>query len=127
LCPAGRGDAKWYGLKHEGNVIISFSTVYCHQIQSKQDLYKSLAEIGRWEALCENLGVKAAILNNLRFAQMEDEEKKRRCLQAFYKQGDVCWESVVEVVMDHPFYDRDLAKRIAKKYGVDLPKMQDNI
>ena len=100
--------------------------MYCHQIQNKPDLYKSLAEIGWWEALCENLGVEAAILNNLRYAQMQDDEKKRQCLQAFYKKGDVCWESVVKVVMDHPFYDRDLAKRIAKKYGVDLSTIQDN-
>jgi len=100
--------------------------VCCHRIQSKQDLYKSLAEIGWWEALCENLGVEAAILNSLRFAPIKDEEKKRQCLQAFYKQEDVCWESVVKVVMDHPFYDRALAKRIAKKYGVDLSTMQDN-
>jgi len=83
-------------------------------------LYKSLAEISWWEALCENLGVEAAILNNLRFAQMEDEKKKRECLQAFYNQGDVCWESVVKVVMDDPFYNRVLAKRIAERYGVDL-------
>ena len=54
---------------------------------------------------------------------MENEEKKRRCLQAFYKQGDVCWESVVKVVMDNPFYDRKLAKTIAEKYGVDIPTM----
>ena len=101
------------------------STAHCHRIQSKQDLYKSLAEIGWWEALCENLGVEAAILNNLRYAQMESEEKKRRCLQAFYKQGVVCWESVVKVVMDDPFYDRSLAQRIAEKYGVDQPTMYD--
>ena len=100
--------------------------MYCHQIQSNQDLYKSLAEIGWWEALCENLGVEAAILNNLRYAQMKDEKKKRECLQAFYNQGDVCWESVVKVVKDDPFYNRVLAKRIAERYGVDLSTIQDN-
>jgi len=92
--------------------------VYCRRIQSKQDLYKSLAEIRRWEALCENLGVKSAILKNLRYEWMEVEEKKRRCLQTVYEQGDVGWESVVRVVMDHPFNNRGLAKRIAEKYCV---------
>ena len=78
-----------------------------------------MAEIGWWEALCENLGVEKAILSSLRFAGLEAVEKKRRCLQAFIDQGDACWETVVGVVAEHPFHNRKLANRIAEDYGVD--------
>ena len=101
--------------------LISTVTGNCHAIQSNQELNKALAEIGWWEALCENLGVEKAVLNNLRFAGLESVEKKRRCLQAFLDQGDPCWEAVVGVVAVHPFHNRRLAKRISEDYGVDWP------
>ena len=93
----------------------------CHEIKSSQDLHKALAEIGNWEALCANLGVEEAVLDGLRYAQLQHDGKKRRCLQSFYQQGTICWETVINVLTENPFYNRRLANWIAKEYGVEQP------
>ena len=78
----------------------------------------AVAEIGDWESLCENLEVPQPTMNRLRFSNIQDERKKSECLQAYFKLGKACWEEVVKVVADHPFYNKRLAKDIASKYGV---------
>ena len=78
-----------------------------------------MAEIGDWEALCENLGVHKAVLSNLRdMINTDNTLKKRRCLEAYIKTGKACWEKVVKVVADHPFYNARLAKRISNMHVV---------
>ena len=101
--------------------ICSVSKANCHEIKSSQDLHKALAEIGNWEALCGNLRVEEAVLDGLRYAQLQHEEKKRRCLQSFYQQGTTCWETVINVLTGYPFYNGKLAKWIAEEYGVEQP------
>ena len=78
-----------------------------------------MAEIGDWETLCENLGVPKAVINALRSSSMENGIKKSRCLEAYLNTGEACWEDVVEVVADHPFHNKRLARKIATDQGVD--------
>ena len=75
-----------------------------------------MAEIGDWESLCENLGVPKAVVNGLISSSMENGKKKSRCLQAYVDTGEACWEKVVEVVADHPFYNNRLARQIADSH-----------
>ena len=75
-----------------------------------------MAEIGDWEALCENLGVQKAVLSDLR--NTENTDKKRRCLEAYLNTDNACWEHVVKVVKDHPFYNSRVAKEIENMYVV---------
>ena len=78
-----------------------------------------MAEIGDWEALCENLGVHKAVLSNLRdMINTENTIKKRRCLQAYINTGKAYWEQVVEVIADDPFYNARLAEEIANMHVV---------
>lgn len=99
--------------------IYSVSEASCQEIKHSQDLHKALAKIGNWEALCANLEVEEAILDRLRYEQLQGEQKKQRCLQAFYQQGTVCWETVIKVLIEDPFYNGKLAEWIAKKHNVE--------
>ena len=91
----------------------------CHQIARKQDLNTELAEIGDWRSLCTNLEVPEAVINDLEHEHLKNiNAKKQNCLSAYFDQGNACWEKVIEVVADHPFHNKRLAKQIAKKYGV---------
>lgn len=90
----------------------------CHRILKRLDLERVLAEIGDWELLCENLGVPAPVLIQLRFDIVEVIVKKRRCLEAYLYTGRACWEHVVKVVANHPFYKQRLAKMIADEHDV---------
>ena len=79
-----------------------------------------MAEIGEWEPLCENLGAPVPVVKQLRSDSIPSGLKKRKCLEAYIDLGSTCWETVVLVVADHPFYNRKLAKEIAGDYGVDF-------
>jgi len=63
--------------------------------------------------------VEEPTLEGLKYAGLQDEQKKQRCLQAFHKQGTVCWETVISVLTEYPFYNGKLAKRIANEYNVE--------
>ena len=85
----------------------------CHRISDEQELGKAVAEIGDWETLCKNLGVEKAVINALRnMVDTESTIKKSRCLEAYLNTGRACWEQVVKVVADHPFYNARLARNI---------------
>ena len=76
-----------------------------------------MAKIGDWETLCENLEVEKAVLSNLRdMINTENTVKKHRCLEAYIKTDKACWEHVVEVVADYPFYNDKLAEEIANMH-----------
>ena len=78
-----------------------------------------MAEIGDYEVLCENLGVQKALLSDLRnMINTDNAIKKRRCLEAYINTGKACWEKVVKVVDDYPFYNARVAKEIAHMHGV---------
>ena len=92
----------------------------CHRISTTQALQKAVAEIGDWESLCEYLEVPTPVMNGLRYSNKLDERKKSECLQAYFNSGQVCWEEVVKVVADHPFYNKRLAIKIAAEHGVQV-------
>ena len=92
----------------------------CHLISNKQELGKAVAEIGDWETLCENLGVEKAVINALHYVIDPDNKiKKCRCLEAYLNTGRACWEQVVKVVADYPFYNARLARNIAHMQHID--------
>ena len=92
----------------------------CHSIWTTQELEKALADIGEWEPLCENLGAPKPVVNQLRDENIDSWLKKRRCLEAYINNNkNACWETVVKVVADHPFYNRRLAEKIADENGID--------
>lgn len=84
-----------------------------------------MAEIGDWETLCENLHVPIAKINELISSSMENGKKKSRCLQAYLDTDEACWEEVVEVVADYPFYKRKLAREIADNHGVHFSSREE--
>ena len=97
----------------------------CHSISNKQELEKAVAEIGNWEAMCEHLGVHKAVLSGLRnIIDTDSTIKKSRCLDAYLNMGDACWEHVVKVVADYPFYNFRLAKEIAAAHGIDYSRIE---
>lgn len=99
---------------------IPLVAVDCHGIQDKQKLAKAVEDIGDWETLCENLGVPKRVLSGLN--NMIDtyyEKKKQLCLKAYLDTDRACWEQVVKVVADYPFYKIRLSKEIARKHGID--------
>ena len=91
----------------------------CHRIESNFDLFQELKPIAEWEMLCFQLGVSDDKMDSIKHTYHGDiVNKKKECLDAFYKQGGACWEKVVAVVSDNPFEDKRLAKKIADRHGV---------
>ena len=104
---------------------VSLATGHCQSISKKQELEKAVAEIGDWETLCENLGAPKAVINELRSSSMQDGKKKSRCLEAYIDTDEACWEQVVEVIADHPFRNKRLARQIADKHGVHYSSREE--
>ena len=98
--------------------VVFFIDTNCHRIACKQDLYTMLADIGNWQSLCIYLGVPEAVLSDLVNEDLENNDRREKCLAAYFDQGEACWEKVIEVVAGHPFYNKKLATQIAQKYGV---------
>ena len=114
-----------YNVAHFILLYIYTAAVSCHSISSKQELEKAVAEIGNWEAMCERLGVHKAVLNGLRnIIDTDGTIKKSRCLEAYLNMGNACWEQVVKVVADYPFYNLKLAKEIAATHGIDYSRIE---
>ena len=101
------------------NFLYYFIPGGCHSITSLQELDKAVAEIGDWEALCEYLGVHKAVLTSLcDMINTDNTVKKHRCLKAYINTAKTCWEQVVEVIADYPFYNARLAEEIANMHVV---------
>ena len=78
-----------------------------------------LADIGNWQSLCAHLEVPEAVLSNLVNKDLENNDRREKCLAAYFDQGEACWEKVIKVVAGYPFYKKKLAIQIAEKYGVN--------
>ena len=84
-----------------------------------------MSEIGEWEILCEYLQIPEDDLIDLRsMINTENRLKKHRCLKAYINTGKACWETVVEVVANHPFDNARVATEIARvhMHGVGYSK-----
>jgi len=120
-------DTKWrisdysicYSAMIISDIVILLSAVDCHRISNKQELGRAVATIGDWETLYENLGTPEPVLKQLRFDSIATEVKRSRCLEAYLNTDKACWETVVKVVADYPFYNKKLARKIANEHGVD--------
>ena len=62
--------------------------------------------------------VPEAVTNGPENENLENDARKQKCLSAYIDQGKACWERVIEVVAGYPFYKKNLASKIAEKYGV---------
>ena len=78
--------------------------------------------MGDWYGLCLGLEISDSISQPLRHSSKDVTDKKRVCLDAFYDlgEGEACWERVVRVVTGYPIHKRGLAKKLAKKFGIDF-------
>ena len=85
---------------------------------SKVNLFQDLQDIGNWESLCTHLGVSEAVMDELRYATLQESIKKERCLSAYINSGEARWDHVVRVVCSHPFNNIVLGKTIAVKHNV---------
>ena len=74
--------------------------------------------LGNWEVLGGMLGVSDGTITLIRNEQIEAANKMMRCLKAYFREGNACWEKVVQVVAGPPFNDKILAGQLARRYGV---------
>ena len=96
-----------------------------HTVESMQDLAKMLTDIGNWEALCTNLGVRQAVMSELIYSPLDVNIKKKRCLQSYFNSGRAHWEEVIAAVVGPGIFNERVAKRIADKYSLDYKAILD--
>lgn len=75
-----------------------------------------MENIGNWEDLCKKLEVPDSVTNELRYSNEQNEIRKRRCLEIYFKSEKACWEHVIRIICDYPFYEKTLARKLANKY-----------
>ena len=49
------------------------------------------------------------------------------CLETYINLGEACWEQVVKVVADHPFYNNGLANDIVHDHIHDVDYSKDEL
>ena len=91
-------------------------TLRCTEIKDFNQLYHTIAEIGDWVGLCSNLGVNDAKMNKLKHSSVQNEDKKRECLQAYFDTGEAYWEEVVRALVIYPINNKRLASKIVEQY-----------
>ena len=113
------------------HVHVSFSedsaegSINTHTVESVQDLVKMLSDIGNWEALCTNLGVRQAVMSELIHSPLEPSIKKKRCLESYFDSGHAHWEEVIAAVVGPGIFNERVAKKIADKYVLDYKAILD--
>ena len=85
-------------------------------IEEVQELHQSLADIGNWRGLCENLKVPDSVMELLKHNGLSVEHNKRECLQAYFNSGTATWEEVREAVAAYPIINNVVADKIEEKY-----------
>ena len=98
-----------------------------HEILSLKGLLRATSEIGDWEGLCTNLDVSSGVMNGILHSQEQISTKKKRCLESYYNSGDANWEDVIAAIAGSPIYNERVAKKIAKKYGIDYKSIRDEL
>ncbi len=89
---------------------------HVHPITSVRELYSMLEDIGNWEALCVNLGIKTGLIDELRHSRLEVSVLKLRCIEAYVNTGEATWEDVILAVTLYPIMNTSIANKIAQKY-----------
>ena len=88
-----------------------------HPVEDASHLYE-LMPLGNWEVLGKMLGVSDGAISLIRNEQIEAATRMTRCLDAYFREGNACWERVVQVVAGYPFNNKILAGQLARRYGV---------
>ncbi len=89
---------------------------YYHAITSVKQLNLMLEDIGNWEALCLNLGVRTGVIDGLRHSRLPVSSMKLQCIEAYVNDGDATWEEVRTAVTLYPILNSNVASKIARKY-----------
>ena len=109
------------------HVHVASDTIICHagdEITKLRDLVHAVKDIGDWKGLCTNLDVELGTLDSIEHSPIYD--KKWECLTAYLKQGEARWSDVVRAVA--MLGNNLVAKKIAKKHGIDFEKVvQDEL
>ena len=93
---------------------------YLTTIQDIKKLREAILEpIGSWQMLCESLGVKEGIIDEIRYSVEQPVIKKSNCLAAYYKNGEATWEEVILAVARYPLNNLNLAKKLAHDHLED--------
>ena len=98
-----------------------------HEILTLKELLRATSDVGDWESLCTNLDVFSGVMNGLIHSQYPVSTKRKRCLESYFNTGDAVWEDVIAAIAGSPIYNERLAKKIAKKYGVDYKIIRDEL
>ena len=109
----------------KGSAGDSVSSQNTHTVESVQDLVKMLSDIGNWEALCTNLGVRQAVMSELVHSPLDSKSKKKRCLESYFNSGHAHWEEVITAVVGPGIFNERVAKKIANKYLIDYKAILD--
>ncbi len=89
---------------------------HVHSIGSVKELNIMLEDIGNWEGLCSNLGVRSGLIDELRHSRLEVSVMKFRCIEAYFNDGDATWEDVALAVRLYPIQNSNTADKIEQKY-----------
>ncbi len=87
-----------------------------HPVTSVKELNLMLEDVGNWEALCVNLGIRTGIIEELKYSRLEVSVIKLRCVQAYVNNGDATWEEVKLAVTLYPIQNSNIANKIKQKY-----------
>ena len=87
-----------------------------HPVTSVKALFSMLEDIGNWEALCVNLGIRSGLIDELRHSRLEVSVMKLRCIEAYFNTGEATWEDVVLAVTLYPIMNTMVANRITQKH-----------
>ncbi len=91
-------------------------TVQRAPIKKKIDLFTATKNIGNWKGLCQHLGVSAAVMNELRFREIQNIIKKEDCLTDYFNNHDPDWFTVVRVIASYPISNLHVACQIAEDH-----------
>ena len=101
------------------------SQINTHSVGSVRELVTTLGEIGNWEILCTNLGVRQAVMSELTNSPLHVSIKKKRCLESYFNSGRAHWEEVIATVAGPGIFNERVAKKIADKYLLDWEDFAD--
>lgn len=87
-----------------------------HPITSVKDLYLMLEDVGNWEALCVNLGIRTGLIDELRHSRLEVSVLKLRCIEAYVNDGEASWEDVALAVILYPIQNIKVSNKIRLIY-----------
>ena len=84
-------------------------------------LRSSVHDIGNWQSLCRNLGMREGDIERIMTERHSEVLKKDDCLKSYFNLNEAYWEEVIVAVATPPFRNKQLAEIIAENYLKDSP------